>query len=205
MRLLIATRNQGKVKEYAQLLAAELDLDCVGLADIGLGDMDVAETGATFAENARLKASAYAKASGLLTLSDDSGLVIDALDGRPGVYSARYAGLGASDADRRRKVLAELDGVPHPNRTARFICVIALADPRSDSIALVEGVVEGHILQEECDDGYGFGYDAIFCPQGYSQSFAQLLPHIKHQLSHRGRATQAALPILRQWLARSEA
>lgn len=199
MQLLIATQNKGKVKEYAELFAAIHGIHCIGLADVGLGAMDVEETGDSFAANARLKAEVYARASGLPTLSDDSGLVIDALDGRPGLYSARYAGHGASDADRRRKVLDELVGVPPSARTARFICAIALAPSDGREIVCVEGVVEGHILTEERDNGHGFGYDAIFRPLGYSQSFAELPPAVKHRISHRGRAAQAAIPILRQW------
>lgn len=160
--LLVATQNRGKLREYQRLLT---DYTLLTTADAGLGDYDVEETGATFAENAILKARAYLQASGLITLADDSGLAVDALDGRPGVYSARYGGPGLDDAGRRAKLLADLRDVPDDRRTARFMCVVAVARPGVDEVLQVEGRVEGRILHAERGTG-GFGYDALFQPDG---------------------------------------
>ena len=126
MRLLVGTQNKGKIKEY-QLLLAEAPVEVVGLADIGLGTLDVDETGTTFSENAILKARAYADASGLPTLADDSGLCVDALDGRPGLYSARYGGEGLDNAGKRKKLLGELTDVPEDKRGAQFLAHINAA------------------------------------------------------------------------------
>lgn len=196
-RLLVATQNPGKVREYAQMLG-ELPLQAVGLRDVGLGEHDVEETGATFAENAILKARYYAQAAGLLALADDSGLVVDALDGAPGVYSARYGGPGLDDAGRRQKLLQALADVPPEKRSARFVCVIALAHPPGEQVQTVEGRVEGQILLEERDGGYGFGYDALFCPQGHTRTFAELEPEIKNRISHRGQALARLRPLLQK-------
>ncbi|MBE0690857.1 MAG: non-canonical purine NTP pyrophosphatase, partial [Anaerolineae bacterium] len=125
MRLLIASTNPGKIREYGQMFG-DLDLETLGLRAVGLETLVVDEPFATFEENAIHKAKTYARASGLTTLADDSGLEVDALDGRPGVYTARYAGDGASDKDRYTKLLAELRGVPDERRAARFVCVIAV-------------------------------------------------------------------------------
>ncbi len=193
MKLLIATHNQGKLREYRQLLTA-LSLDIFGLDDAGITH-DVEETGDTFAANATLKAEAYAHMAGCLALADDSGLVIDALDGRPGVYSARYGTPGLDDAGRRAYVLNELASVPAESRTARFMCAIAVHDPHATKTELVYGACEGHILLADHDGGHGFGYDAIFQPNGFSESFAQLPPDAKNAISHRGKAV-AQLPVL---------
>src|SRR5690606_556572 len=125
MDLLIATSNPGKVREYRTLLA-DVPANLLGLNDVGLGDMDVEESGDTLEANASIKAQAYAQVSGLLTLADDTGLFVDALDGRPGVYPARYGGPGLTMQQRRQKLLAELGDTPDAQRTARFVCVIAL-------------------------------------------------------------------------------
>lgn len=196
MRLLIATQNAGKLREYRRLLA-DTPYEVVGLADVGLGAMDVEETGTTFAENALLKARAYAVASGTLTLADDSGLAVDALQGRPGVYSARYGTPGLDDAGRRRYLLNEMQHVPTDERRARFVCVIALVDPNSDNVQTFEGRCEGHILQTERDAGKGFGYDALFQPEGYDKTFAELPTEEKNRMSHRGRAGEKLLRWLR--------
>jgi XTP/dITP diphosphohydrolase len=196
MEILIATQNKGKVREYAALFDG-LPVTLLSLDDVGLGGMDVEETGATFAENAQLKALAYAQASGRLTLADDSGLCVDALDGAPGVYSARYAGPGQDDAGRRRHLLQVLDGVPLEKRGAYFACVIALADPHSGTCEVVEGRCEGRITLTEQDDGHGFGYDPLFIPDGHDRTFAQIPKAEKNRISHRGRAAQALVPVLR--------
>lgn len=185
--LLIATNNPGKLLEFEALLGG-LAARLVFPAALGLV-MDVEETGLTYAENARLKAEALAQASGLLTLGDDSGLEVDALQGRPGLHSARYAGPGATDADRRRKLMQELSQAPAP-RPARFVCVVALAHPARGTRAF-EGVCEGEIILEERGTG-GFGYDPLFFMPAYQATLAELPEATKNRLSHRGRAVRAA-------------
>ncbi len=194
--ILIATGNKGKLAEYRQIYA-ELPLTLLSLHDVGLADMDVDETADNFTDNAILKAQAYAQASGKITLADDSGLCVDALDGDPGVYSARYAGPGASDADRRAKLLSALNDVSTAERGAQFVCVIALANPQDGSVITVEGVCEGVIAHVEGTGANGFGYDPVFIPAGHDLTFADLSVEVKHALSHRGRAAQALLPHLR--------
>jgi len=191
MKLVIATHNQGKLAEYRGLLA-DWPFELVSLSDLGI-EVDVEETGDTFESNARLKAEQYGEMTGLLTIADDSGLSIDALEGRPGVYSARYGGPGLNDAGRRHKVLKELEDVPLEQRTAQFECVIGLYDPAKKVTYFVAGSCKGHITREDQDAGQGFGYDAIFQPIGYLQTFGELSSDIKHTLSHRGQAT-AGLP-----------
>ncbi len=198
-QILIATQNQGKVNEYRRLFAEIDDLEFVGLQDIGLAKMDVEETGITFRENAILKAQTYAQASGMTTLSDDSGLEVDALDGRPGIYSARYGTPDLDDRGRRLKLLDELDEVADAKRTARFVCVIAIVDPMNNRVETVRGECEGQILQEERDKGHGFGYDAIFLPNGQTRTFAEIPSNMKNQQSHRAVAAKKALPVLQQW------
>ncbi len=184
MRLLVATQNRGKVREYEELLTG-LGLELCSLADVGL-HAPVEETGQTFAENARLKAETYGSASGLLTLADDSGLEVDALGGAPGVYSARYAGEGASDADRYTKLLSALAGVPREQRAARFRCVIALAWP-AGGVDLFEGQCEG-IIAFEPRGTNGFGFDPVFYMPEFGQTMAELPMDVKNRVSHRARA-----------------
>jgi XTP/dITP diphosphohydrolase len=179
-------------------LLADLPVEWVSLQDLGLEDLDVPETGATFTENARIKASAYAEASGVLTLADDSGLEVDALGGAPGVYSSRYAGPGASDEDRYRKLLAELGGTPDEARTARFRCVVAVAAPGGD-VRTAEGACEGRIGRAPRGEN-GFGYDPVFIVEGRGQTMAELTAGEKNALSHRARALEAARPILAEIL-----
>lgn len=187
-KLLVATNNPGKVREYEELLLG-LPLQVTYPRQEGL-DLEVEETGETFEANARLKATAYARASGLPTLADDSGLEVDVLHAAPGVYSARYAGPGASDADRYRKLLAALEGVPDGQRGARFRCVVALALP-DGTIRTGEGRVEGHIAHAPRGDN-GFGYDPVFVVDGYGGlTMAELPAEEKNRISHRARAVQA--------------
>ncbi len=193
--LLIATTNPGKLREYREIFAS-LPLRLLNLADVGLGQMDVEETGETFSANAELKAKAYAEASGLYALADDSGLAIDALGGLPGLYSHRYAGPGASDADRYEKVLRELADVPDEQRTARFLCVAALTTPVTLATVTTTGIVEGRIGYAPDMSGGGFGYDPIFIPEGYDIALSALPSQEKHELSHRGRAALLMRPIL---------
>jgi len=184
MKLLIATHNPGKVKEYQALLAG-LPLELTYPAQEGL-DIEVTEAGESFAENARLKAAAYARASGLLTLADDSGLEVDALGGEPGIHSARYAGNGASDEERYRLLLEKLPGVPWEERTARFRCVIAVATP-AGQVYTAEGTCEG-IIAFAPQGEHGFGYDPVFYFPEYGMTMAELPPETKNQISHRAKA-----------------
>ena len=193
-KLLIATHNPGKIREY-QTLLADLPLLVTSLRAEGIVD-DVEETGETFAANARLKARAYAHQSGLWTWADDSGLEVDALDGRPGVYSARYAGPGATDRDRYQKVLAELQQYPERPRSARFWCVVAIASP-DDEIFTAEASVEGEIIAAARGE-HGFGYDPIFYLPDLGKTMAELPAEIKNQISHRGKASVAAKALLQR-------
>jgi XTP/dITP diphosphohydrolase len=186
-RLLLATNNPGKLHELVPLLS-DVPQHIVTPQALGL-HLDVEETGTTYAENARLKAAAFAHASGLLTLADDSGLEVDALSGAPGIYSARYAGAEASDADRRAKLLHVLRQVPAPRR-ARFRCVIAIAQP-GRAIDCFEGICEGEIILEE-RGANGFGYDPVFYLPEHGCTMAELPSAVKNQMSHRARAAQAA-------------
>jgi XTP/dITP diphosphohydrolase len=198
-KLLVATRNRGKVQEYREMLAPLEGMEWLSLWDVGLGEMEVEETGDTFTANATLKAAQYGERAGFLTLADDSGLVVDALGGAPGVYSARYgAPEVTTEAGRYQLLLQNLDGIPHHQRTARFECVVAIA-PVNGAIAHARGTVEGHIALSPRGSN-GFGYDPVFLmPDG--RTMAELPPEEKHRISHRGRALQAALPILYRLLA----
>ncbi len=195
-RLVLATNNPGKLAEL-RALAAPLGLEVVGLADLGL-ELQVVEDGRTFLENATKKALAAAEASGLPSLADDSGLEVAALGGRPGVHSARYAGLGATDEDRIRKLLGELEGVPWHRRTARFRCVMVLALPgRSEPLIVAEGACHGRITERPSGHG-GFGYDPVFWHPASSKTFAEMAPEEKNRVSHRARAMRAFLEKLRR-------
>ena len=201
-KLLIATHNQGKVREYRALLS-DLPRDVTYLDAEGI-TFEAEETGATFADNAVQKARAYATATGFLTWADDSGLDVDALDGAPGVLSARYGAPEArTDEDRYRLLLAKLAGVPEAARTARFHCVVALVWP-DGQVHTVDGVCEGRIGLEP-RGSHGFGYDPIFlvAEGGYAQTMAELDPAHKNTISHRGRAAQAAKRVLRESFAPS--
>lgn len=193
--LLIGTRNPGKLREYRDLLA-EAPVKLVGLDEAGV-EGEVEEPHDTFIDNAKAKALGYAKAGGMFALADDSGLCVDALDGAPGVLSARYGGPGLDDRGRRLKLLDTLQDVPDGQRGARFVCVIAVANPETGAIITAEGEVTGHIDREERDGPAGFGYDPVFVPAGYSVSFAQMPEADKNRLSHRGRAAEALLPLLK--------
>jgi XTP/dITP diphosphohydrolase len=195
--LLLATTNEHKLSEYRTILR-ELPFTLLSLRDVRL-DMDVEETGTTFAENALLKARAYAQAANMLALADDSGLEIDALGGAPGIYSARFAGRETPYAERFRLILARLQDVPVSQRTARFRCAIALAEP-SGYTRVVEGTIEGLIAESPRGEN-GFGYDPIFLVPEYGQTTAEMAPEEKHRISHRGRAAEAARRLLENWPA----
>ncbi len=198
-RVVLATGNAGKQREFAALLAP-LGIHIVTQAELGITGAD--ETGTTFVENALLKARHASRASGLPALADDSGLEVDALDGRPGVHSARYAGPSASDADNNARLLAELarldDPAAHPapapaSRRARFRCVIAYVRHADDPHPLIaEGSWEGHIATAPRGQG-GFGYDPLFIPDGDTRSAAELPAAAKNAVSHRAQALSALL------------
>lgn len=187
--LLIATLNTGKLREIRTLLAA-LPVRLRSLRDFP-STSEVEETGSTFAENAALKATAYAQQAGLWTVADDSGLEVYALGGAPGVFSARYAGANASDAERIELLLNELNKTGDTARRARFVCVIALANPEGEIINLHTGLCEGHITDRPRGT-HGFGYDPVFIPDGYQETFGELSREIKESISHRARALRAA-------------
>jgi XTP/dITP diphosphohydrolase len=195
--LCIATNNAGKQVEFRELLA-EWPGEIVYPADLGLA-LDVEERGDSFAEIAALKAVAYAEASGLPCLADDSGLEVDALQGAPGIYTARYAGPGASDADRYRKLLAELGDLPLERRTARFRCAVALAYPdgatNGREVDVAEGTCEGVIAFAPRGE-HGFGYDPVFYLPEHGRTMAELPAAVKNRISHRARAVQAARGML---------
>jgi len=197
VQLLVATANRGKQREFQDLLA-DWPVEAVFPQDLGI-EIEVAETGSSFAEIAAHKALAYAWASDLLTLADDSGLEVDALDGAPGVYTARYAGPGASDEDRYRKLLATLGDIPPEQRTARFRCAVALAHPGRRP-TVVEGTCEGMIAYGP-QGANGFGYDPVFYLPEFGCTMAQLHPERKNRISHRARAMRAARTLLDQMLA----
>lgn len=185
MNLVLASANAGKQREFAALLApAGIEL----VLQSALGIDSVAETGTTFEANALLKARHAAGRSGLPALADDSGLEVDALDGRPGVWSARYAGAMATDADNNARLLSELAGVPAERRGARYRCVLALVRTADDAAPLIaSGSWEGRIAARPAGGG-GFGYDPLFVPEGHTVSAAELPAAQKNALSHRGKA-----------------
>lgn len=193
MRVVLATGNAGKLREMAVLLASRgLTL----LAQAELGVSSAAETGASFEANALLKARHAAAATGLPALADDSGLEVDALGGRPGVYSARYAGEGATDTANCALLLRELTGIADMDRGARYRCVIAFVRSADDPAPLLAtGDWEGRIAHEPAGNG-GFGYDPVFVPQGQSETVAQMPDGAKHAVSHRARAMQQLLALL---------
>lgn len=195
-QLLIATNNKGKTAEI-QALLADIDCELVTPSQIGL-HLAVEEDGQTYAENARKKAVAFARASGLISLADDSGLEVDALGGAPGLHSARYSlEPGASDADRRAHLLQNLRGMPRP-WTARFRATLAIAAPQGD-VEMAEGACPGEIIPEERGTG-GFGYDPIFLLPELGKTMAELSMDEKNRLSHRARAVLAVRPILLKFL-----
>jgi len=196
--LLIGTNNNGKIREFRSLLCG-LPAKLLDVSQIP-SSVDVEETGETFAENARIKAIAYAASSGVVALSDDSGLVVDALDGRPGIRSARYGGKGTSFADKMSLLLNELAASPSPGRGASFVCSMAVADPEGHILAESEGICSGVIASEPRGAG-GFGYDPVFIPDGFEFTFGELPETIKSKISHRARAIEQIMPFLRHLTA----
>ncbi len=195
-KLLLATNNRGKVREYRSILAG-LPLEIVTPAEIGL-ELEVEETGETYAENAVLKAQSFCQASGLCTLADDSGLEVDALGGAPGVHSHRFDGGLGGDVDRYQLLLEKLRGVPPAERTARFRCLTVVATPRGETF-ICEGICPGVIINEPRGSS-GFGYDPVFLLPEQGKTMAELSEEEKNRLSHRGRAGQKAREVLIQLL-----
>ena len=195
MKLVLATRNEGKVREIGEILKDENGIELLSLRNYPDAP-DVVEDGRTYEENAIKKASVLAEYSGHLTIADDSGLAVDALDGAPGIHSARYAGENASDEDRIVKLLDALQDVPDNRRSGRFICAVAIAEPHAQ-VQVVRGVCEGRIIRTPRGTA-GFGYDPIFVPVGYERTFAELGDEIKNQISHRAKALDEARKLLSQ-------
>ena len=185
-KLILATRNKGKLKEI-QVLLSDLDIDIMSL-DEAENAPHVVEDGKTFMENAFKKAKVIAEATGIMALADDSGLEVDALDGAPGVYSARYSGENASDASNNEKLLADLEGVPAGKRSARFSCVIVVYHPSGRWIS-TEDKCEGEITEKSIGDR-GFGYDPVFYLPSLNCTMAQLSAEEKNRMSHRGKALE---------------
>lgn len=194
--IVIASHNQGKIKEL-KLLLADTNLKLLSLADF-LEIGPIAETGQTFRENARQKAATVARATGLVAIADDSGLEVDALQGAPGVYSARFAGEEANDEANNAKLLRCLSQIPEGKRTARFRSVIAIAKP-SGECYFAEGICEGSIGFHPKGNN-GFGYDPLFIVQGDNRTLAELSIEEKNKISHRGKALRKAKDILLQVL-----
>lgn len=193
-RLLVATRNRGKLREIVSYLE-DLPLEIMGLGDFP--DLpSVEETGSTFLENARTKALAAASRTGVPSLADDSGLEVEALGGAPGVISSRYGGREGDDAANIARLLREMEGVPEERRGARFVCVLVLAHPDGRWVSL-EGTCPGRIA-EAPRGKRGFGYDPVFIPEGLDRTMAQLSLEEKNSLSHRGRALRALSEMLRR-------
>ena len=194
MKIILATQNQGKVRELRELLVDE-EIEVLSLLDIPYWE-DVEENGVTFADNAALKARAAVLRTGLIALADDSGLEVDALDGAPGVYSARYAGEPKDDERNTDKLLGLLEIIPEDKRTARFRCALVMATPFGKDY-LTEGAVEGRIMTQRRGSD-GFGYDPVFYLPEFARTMAELTLAEKNTISHRAQAFRKAIPILRE-------
>lgn len=192
-KLIVATKNTGKAEEFRVFLG-KLGIEAVSLLDLEEHVPDIAETGTTFEENAALKAETIAEKFNLPVVADDSGLMVDVLNGKPGVHSARFAGENKNDLANLTKVLHGMDGVAKDKRSGRFVCVLAVARPNEPTI-VKSGTCEGTIAQVPRGDN-GFGYDPIFYPTGYNKTMAELLPEEKNKISHR----HNALVQLEEWL-----
>jgi XTP/dITP diphosphohydrolase len=196
MRVLIATMNEGKLREYERLLGDVPGLELRTMASLP-EPADVLEDRDTFRGNALKKATEIAAVARMPCLADDSGLEVDALGGRPGVYSARYAGEGATDSENNAKLIDELSSTADDERTARFQCAIVIVDESGRELALAEGACEGRIGREP-KGAHGFGYDPLFVPDGYTQTMAELGPETKNEISHRAKAAAKLVPLLRE-------
>lgn len=198
IELLIATKNAGKIKELEKMLA-DLPLHLRSLKDFP-NAFEPEETGATFVENAVLKAKSYALQTTLFALADDSGLEVEALDGAPGIFSARYAGANAGDEQRIEKLLEELNETRSENRRARFVCAVAFADKTGAIKFVEEGFCGGKIAFARRGTN-GFGYDPIFIPDGFAETFGELSGDVKRRISHRSRALNKIIQQIRRFYA----
>ncbi len=196
-KLLVATYNLGKLAELKSLLA-ELPLELIGLSEFD-NITEVEETGSTFIDNAKLKAIGYARQTGSFAIADDSGLEVDALDRRPGVLSARYGG-DVGFGRKMQMLLAEMNDSVHHSRAARFVCAIAIAAPDGSTLHTTEGVCYGNIASEPRGNS-GFGYDPLFIPDGFENTFGELSGAVKQTISHRARAFEQIMPFLRDFIA----
>lgn len=196
-KLLVATYNLGKLAELRSLLAG-LPFELIGLSDFD-NVTEVEETGLTFIDNAKLKAIGYAQQTGSFALADDSGLEVDALDGRPGVLSARYGGDVGFDK-KMQLLLGEMTDSINDSRAARFVCAIAISGPDGKILHTTEGICQGNIANEPRGNG-GFGYDPLFVPEGFEETFGELSGTVKQKISHRARAFEQIMPFLRDFIA----
>ncbi|MBQ2889171.1 MAG: XTP/dITP diphosphatase [Clostridia bacterium] len=181
MKIIAATKNKNKLREFGEILKG---FEIISQEEAGI-DIDVEETGTTFEENSRLKAEAIFKAAGIPAIADDSGLCVDALDGAPGVYSARYGGEGLDDEGRVQLLLKNMENVPDEKRTARFVCVITMVS--SGGVITAKGECEGVINHAPMGEN-GFGYDPVFYMKEYGKTTAEMSPDEKNAVSHRGKA-----------------
>lgn len=197
INLLIATTNSGKIREFKKLLE-DHPIHLRSLEEFD--DIpEVEETGKTFVENAELKAVYYAKKTNCWTLADDSGLEVKFLNNEPGVFSARYAGENASDQENISKLLNKLEKVEFTDRSAKFICQMAISDENGNIKFTASGICSGHISTKPSGNG-GFGYDPVFIPENFQQTFGNLSPEIKHRISHRSQATRKIIQYLNDFL-----
>ena len=195
MRIVAATQNAHKLVEIRTITDA-FGFELISQAEVGLADVDIEENGTSFEENSFIKADTICRMTGEASIADDSGIVVDALGGAPGIYSARYAGEHGNDALNRRKLLKELEGVPFEDRTARFVAVITLVWPDGKKL-VARGEVEGHIAFEESGE-MGFGYDSLFIPLGYDTTFGNFEPEAKNRISHRANALNKLKELLNE-------
>ena len=199
MKLILASNNKNKLREFKQL-TADMDVEIISQREAGC-DFEVEETGTTFEENSFLKADAVTKATGIAAIADDSGLCVDALNGEPGVYSARYCPKeGASDEDRYNYLLGKLESAE--NRSARFVCCITCTMPNGD-VLRTRGECEGYIMREPHGEG-GFGYDPVFHPLCVDRGMAELSPDEKNAISHRGKALRNFLKKLNEYMEKQQ-
>lgn len=185
-KIVVATRNPGKAREIARILAIP-QVDFLSIVEAAGSDYRVDEIYNTYFENALLKAKKAAETTGLASIADDSGLEVDALGGAPGVFSSRFSGVEGNDRENIKKLLSMLSGVPESERTARFRCIAVAYFPEEDVVLSAEGVCEGRITNEERGTG-GFGYDPIFVPEGFEHTFAEMDENMKNRISHRAKA-----------------
>ncbi|GAB1476051.1 hypothetical protein MASR2M70_08830 [Bacillota bacterium] len=193
MKIIAATQNMHKIKEILAI-TGPFGFDVISRKDAGIPDFEIEEDGSTFEENSLKKAVEIHRACGLPTIADDSGLMVDYLDGAPGVYSARFAGEEGDDAKNNEKLLELLADLPYEKRGGKFVSVITMVFS-PDDVIVARGECKGHILYKTEGEN-GFGYDPLFCPEGYETSFGMLPPEVKNQISHRARALNALKDML---------